>query len=839
MSVLPKQAKAVIIGGGIVGNSVAYHLAKLGWKDLVMVEKGPLPNTGGSTCHASNFIFPVDHSKEMTLITLDSLQQFKELGVFRESGGIELARTEERMQELRRRMQSAKAWGIEASLITPEEVSKLFPSVNTEVLLGGFYTPSAGVVDSLRAGTLMREAALAQEALQVFPNTEVLDIEVKKGRIAGIATTRGEMATEKIVICCGVWSPRIARMAGASIALIPVVHQMIDVGPISEFEHSTEEIEYPVLRDMDTFMYERQVGRNLEIGSYAHRPIIVPPDEIPSIEESKLSPTEMPFTKEDFDPQLEDALELLPQMLDKDEVEIQYSINGLLSLTPDGEPLIGETVEVKGLWSCAAVWIKEAPGFGRMTAEWMTHGVSEIDNHGMDISRFYEHARTQNYVESRARESFNKTYGIVHPQEQWALSRGMRVSPFYAREKELAAEFYETAGWERPHWYNSNENLLEEFADQIPKRTHEWDARWWSPIIHAEHLAMRERAGLFDLTAFAIFEITGPGALEYLQKMTVNQMDVAVGRSVYTPLLNERGNIKTDLTIMRLGEDWFRVVTGGSDGSRDKKWFTDHLPQDRSATLADMTSGVCTLGLWGPKARDILQTVTQTDLSHEAFSFGSVEEIILDRIRVHALRISYVGDLGWELHIPMEHGQFVWDLLWEAGKPHGMIPAGIGVYGTTGRLEKSYRLYGAELDLEHNPQEAGLARPKVKSQNFMGKEAYLKAREQAPDSILCTLTVEDHRSASGELRYMLGGEPIVTRNNGQRIVDAHGRSSYVTSAGAGPSVGKYILMAYLPPEYIHNEKPLAVEYLTEQYPVKVAVAGGGALFDPKNERMLR
>lgn len=839
MNELPKYAKVVVIGGGIVGNSVAYHLAKLGWQEIVMIEKGPLPNTGGSTCHASNFIFPVDHSKEMTEITLDSMKQFKELGVFRESGGIELARTEERMQELQRRMQSAKAWGIESSLVTPEEIKKLFPWVNMDVLLGGFYTPSAGVVDSLRAGTLMREAAQAMGTLTVFPNTEIKDIAVTRGRVSGISTTRGDIATETVVICCGVWSPRIARLAGASIALTPVVHQMIDVGPIAEFEHCTEEIEYPILRDMDTLMYERQVGRNLEIGSYAHRPIIVRPDDIPSIEAAKLSPTEMPFTKDDFDPQLADALELLPEMLDKDEVEIQYSINGLLSLTPDGEPIIGETVEVKGLWSSAAIWIKEAPGFGRMTAEWMTHGIPEIDTHGVDIARFYEHARTQNFVESRANESFNKMYGIVHPNEQWANSRGLRVSPFHAREKELAAEFYETAGWERPHWYNFNKKLLEEYADRIPDRTQEWDARWWSPIINAEHLAMRERAAMFDLTAFAIFDIAGPGALDYMQKMTVNQMDVSIGRSVYTPLLNAQGNMKADLTIMRLGDDWFRVVTGGADGSRDKKWFSDHLPEDHSASLADMTSAVCTIGLWGAKARDILQSLTQTDLSHTAFPFGSVQEIILDRIRVYALRISYVGDLGWELHIPMEHGQFVWDLVWEAGQPHGIIPAGIGVYGTTARLEKGYRLYGAELDSDHNPKEAGLARPKVKSQDFIGKEAYLRAREQEPNAILCTLTVEDHKSATGELRYMLGGEPIVTLNDGKRIVDRHGRSSYVTSAGEGPSAGKHILMAYLPPEYTHNDKPLAVEYFTEPFPVKVAVAGGGSLFDPKNERMLR
>ncbi len=361
VSDLPKHAQVVVIGGGIVGNSVAYHLARFGWKEIVMVEKGPLPNTGGSTGHASNFVFPVDHSKEMTLITLDSMAQFKALGVFRESGGIELARTEARMQELHRRMASAKSWGIESFLVTPTEIKELFPWVDILVLRGGFYTPSVGVVDSLRAGTLMREAAQGMGALTVFANTEIHDIALKNSRVSGISTTRGEMTTETIVICCGVWSPRIASMAGASIPLTPVVHQMIDVGPIAEFEHCREEIEYPILRDMDALMYERQIGRNLEIGSYAHRPITVHPDDIPAIETAKLSPTEMPFTKDDFDPQLEDALTLLPAMLDKEEVEIQYAINGLLSLTPDGEPIIGETVEVKGLWSAAAIWIKEAP----------------------------------------------------------------------------------------------------------------------------------------------------------------------------------------------------------------------------------------------------------------------------------------------------------------------------------------------------------------------------------------------------------------------------------------------------------------------------------------------
>lgn len=838
MSNLPKHAQVVIVGAGIVGNSVAYHLAQLGWKDLVMIDKGPLPNTGGSTAHASNFIFPVDHSKEMTQITLDSTAQYKALGVHRESGGIELARSEARMQELRRRMASAKSWGIESSLVTPSEVKELFPWVDTDIILGGFYTPSVGVVDSLRAGTIMREKAKEMGALQVFTHTEITGIDVTEGRVAGIQTAKGNMSAEYIVICCGVWSPRIAAMAGASLALTPIVHQMIDVGPIAEFEKCTEEIEFPILRDMDTFMYERQVGRNLEIGSYAHRPITIHPDDIPSIEASKLSPTEMPFTKDDFDPQLEQALELLPEMLDKDEVEIQYSINGLISITPDGEPLIGETPEVKGLWSCAAIWIKEAPGSGRLLAEWMTHGHSEVDNHGVDVSRFYDHAKTENFVLSRANESFNKMYGIVHPAEQWGESRGLRVSPFYAREKELGAVFYEAMGWERPHWYDSNKPLLEKYADQIATRTQEWDARWWSPIIDAEHLAMRENAAMIDLTAFALFDITGPGALDYIQKMAVNQMNVAVGRAVYTPILNEKGTFKSDLTIMRLGTNHFRVVTGAFDGSRDKKWFTQNLPEDQSVTLTDTTSSLCTIGVWGPKSRDIMQVLTKDDLSHEGFKFGSVKSIVLDHVRVLAFRISYVGELGWEFYIPMEHGQYVWDLIWKAGQPHGLIPAGIGVYGTTGRLEKGYRLFGSELDGEYNPVEAGLARPKVKSAKFIGKEAYLKARKEGPAAILCTLTVDDHTSSTGELRYMLGGEPIVTED-GKRIVDSHGRSSYVTSAGAGPSLGKHILMAYLPPDYAKEGQQLAVEYFNERYPVTVAVAGGGSAFDPKNERVMR
>ena len=834
---VPKHARVVVIGSGIVGNSVAYHLGRLGWRDIVLLDKGPLPNPGGSTGHASNFIYLVDHSKEMTALTVESVSQYRELGVFTESGGFEVARTPERMQELTRRMASAKSWGIEpVSLVTPAEVKKLVPYINETIILGGFYTPGVGVVDSLRAGTLMREKGVASGALHVSANTEVTGIDLKNGRVSCVRTTAGDIEVENVVVCCGVWSPRVGLMAGAHIPLTPAVHQMIDVGPVPRFAGARSDIEHPIVRDMDTNMYERQAGGDLEIGSYAHRPILYNPEDLPSVQQAALSPTEFPFTQADFAPQMEHALELMPEIVGDEKVGVKYAINGILSLTPDGMPVLGESSDVAGLWSASAVWVKEGPGTGKTLAEWMVHGESEIDVHASDAARFHEHQKSRLHVRARAAEGFNKTYGIVHPSEQWASNRNVRLAPFHQRERELQAFFFEAAGWERPFWYESNASLLDEFGDRITRRTAEWESRWWSPIINAEHLAMRDRAAMVDLSAFTIFDVLGPGALDTVQRASVRQMDVPIGRVVYTPVLSPGGGFKADLTIMRLDDEVFRVVTGGAHGPADRKWFAGHLPEDGSAQIADITSAWTTLGLWGPRARDILSSVTRDDVSHEGFPFGRCRTIEVDAVRVLASRISYVGDLGWELYVPMEQGLLLWDTLWEAGQPHGMAACGIGVYGTTGRLEKCYRAHGNELETEYNVVEAGMTAPRVKAEDFVGKEAHLRHREEEPAAILCTLTVDDHKSKSGEKRYMLGREPIVARD-GTRLVDGKGRGSYVTSAGAGPSVGKHILMAYLPPEHANAGEQLAVEYMGERYPVSVAVAGSTPLFDPENLRV--
>ena len=845
----PPKAKVAVIGAGIVGNCLVEHLAMLGWDDLVLIDKGPLPNPGGSTGHASNFIFPTDHGREIALLTLESQRQYEALGVNTTCGGIEVARTEARMEELRRRMTSSRVWGIDSALLTPAEVAARVPFVNPDVILGGFYTPSVSVVDSVKAGTIMRERALARGVLTVLDETEVTGLEVDpvpfgRPRIRAVTMTRGTIEVDHAIIACGAWSPRLAAMAGATIPLTPAVHQMADFGPVEILVGTGNEIGYPIVRDMDSFMYERQSDGAMEVGSYAHRPILVHPDDIPSVAEAERSPTELPFTPGDFAPQLEHAREIMGELLSG--TGMQYAVNGLLSLTPDTQQVLGETAEVANLWSAAAVWVREGPGSARLIAEWMTHGYPRLlDPHGSDVTRFQPRERTEHHVRARCREHFPKTYGIVHPREQWESERGMNRSPFHPRTEALGAEYFEARGWERPQWYASNEDLVARYG--VPNRPHEWDRRWWSPIINAEHLHLREKVGIVDLGAFQIFDVSGPGVVPYLERLTVNACDRPVGSSIYTPLLTPDGGFRADLTIQRLARDRFRIVTGVFDGARDAFWFRKHLPADGSVQFEDRSSAISTLGVWGPYAGALLSRVADcgtgghpgaggSALRQNDFPYSTTRHLLIDGIPTTMLRISYVGESGWEIYTRTEHGLALWDAIWGAGRDFDARPAGIGVYGTTGRMEKGYLLMGSELTSEYSPVEAGLARRGVKRADFIGKGAYLKARERGPAAGICTLTMDDHTSVSGVARFPTGGnEPVLTLN-GDRITDPLGRESRVTSAGMGPSVGKYLLMAYLPVEHARVGERLLVMYMNETFPVTVA-AVGGALFDPSGTRM--
>jgi glycine cleavage system aminomethyltransferase T/glycine/D-amino acid oxidase-like deaminating enzyme len=845
MSDFPTKARCVVIGAGIVGNCVVGHLSDMGWTDLVLLDKGPLPNPGGSTGHASNFIFPVDHSKEIVDLTTESQRQYEELGMQNTCGGIEVARTEERMEEFKRRMTSATCWGIESHLLTPAEVKEKVPFISEDVILGGFYTPSVSAVDSLETGTIMRRKAAEAGNLSVFANTEVLDIETAPGlnkpKIVAVVTDKGRIECEHVVVACGVWSPKIAEMAGATIPLTPAVHQMADVGPFDMLAETNQELAYPIVRDMDTFCYERQTAGSMEVGSYAHRPILHRVEEIPSNDEAALTPTEMPFTDDDFDQQMEEAIELMEFLGDG---EIRYAINGLLSLTPDASPVLGPTVEVENMWSAAAVWIKEGPGVGKLMAEWMTHGYPHVtDPHGADVTRFYPEARNVHHIEARCEEHFNKTYGIVHPREQWDSRRDVTVGPVKARTDALDAFYFQAGGWERPHWYESNADLVGRYGANTG-RTHEWDARWWSPITDAEQLHLRENVGLIDLSAFQVFEVSGPGVVDYIEHMVVNKCDLPVGRSIYTPVLNESGGFRSDLTVMRMADDRYRIVTGAFDGGRDEYWFRHNLPgTDADAAsrvqFENRTNAMTTFGVWGPRAVELLSTLTESDLSQEAFPYGRVQEVLIAGLPCQLFRISYIGAAGFEIYTQAQHGLALWDAIYGAGDPFDLRPVGAGVYGTNGRLEKGYRLMGAELEDEYNPVEAGLARPKVKAAEFIGKAAYLAAREEEQVAALCTLSFASLQCAAGYDRYPMGAgnEPVLTMG-GERIVDAKGRVSRVTTAGNAPSVGKYLAMAYLPMELAAVGTKLQVMYQHELYPVTVEATGADlALFDPDDSRM--
>ncbi len=841
MAEFPKKAKCVVIGAGIVGNCLVGHLTKLGWTDLVLLDKGPLPNPGGSTGHASNFIFPVDHNKEMCLLGEQSANQYRNLGLSVDSGGIEIARTQQRVDEFKRRMTSATAWGVEAHLLTPEQVHELVPFVNTDIVLEGFYCPTVSVVDSLETGTQMRNIAVAA-GCHVAANTEVLDIITEDGpnpsdrTVKAVVTDKGTIETDYVVIACGVWSNRVANMADAYIPLVPAVHQMADVGPLDILAETNNEIGYPIVRDMDTYCYERQSSGSMEVGSYAHRPIFHHPDEIPSNEEAALSPTEMPFTPDDFDLQMEQAIELIDMLGD---AEIKYAINGLLSLTPDAMPCLGELPEVRNLWSAAAIWVKEGPGMAQVVAEWMTFGYPRVlDVHGSDIARFYPEERGDDHIWARSAEHFNKTYGIVHPQEQWESRRNIRVSPYFSRQQDLQAEFFQARTWERPQWFKSNADLVNRY--EVEERPVEWDARWWSPITVAEHLNLRENCGMVDLSAFQVFELTGPGAVAYADYLAVNKVDVAEGRSIYTPWLTPDGGFHSDLTMMRMGPERVRIVTGVFDGGRDEFWARRHMPTDGSVSFTNLTDQITTIGVWGPNAPHVLSALTNQDLSQTGLPYGSLMDVELNcggrTITATLFRISFVGDTGWEIYIAWEDGPVLWDTLMAVGAEYGLRPTGSGVYSISGRIEKGYRLMGAELESEYNPLEAGLARPKVKAAPFIGKEAYLAAREAGdPEVSMCVLTVEDQTDSQGRKRYMQGGnEPILTQN-GQRITDSHGRISRVTTAGPGPSVGKHLLMGYLPAELARPGTDLQVMYMNELFPVRVASTG--AVFDPEDTRL--
>jgi glycine cleavage system aminomethyltransferase T/glycine/D-amino acid oxidase-like deaminating enzyme len=811
---MESRAGGVIIGAGIVGCSVAEHLSRLGWRDVVVLDQGPLFEAGGSTSHAPGLMFQTNPSKMMTDLAKYSVGRYVELELDGrpcgyQVGGIEVAETEERWEDLKRKHGLATSWGLESQLISPQECVERVPVLDKNRIRGGFHVPTDGIAKAVRACEAMARLA-GERGARFYGETEVTGIEVKDGRVRSVETDRGRVETELVVSCAGMWGPRIGQMVGMKVPLLPMQHQYAWTTPLEELAGETREVVHPILRHQDFSMYFRQRGDHYGIGTYRHRPMPVSVDDIRRDYRGEGEfPSVWEFTPEDFESSWQEARKMLPAL---ERVEIDRPMNGLFSFTPDGGPLLGESREVRGFWIAEAVWITHAIGVGRVMAEWITDGVPSIDISGADVHRFEPYALSPSYVLARSAQSFREVYDIIHPQQPMEEPRPLRASPFYPRQRALGAYFLEASGWERPQWFEANESLLD--GREVSDRG-EWAGRYWSKIVAAEALATRERVALYDMTSLKKAEVTGPGALDFLQGLTTGQHDKPAGKVTYTLMLDGAAGIRSDVTVTRLDEDQFQL---GLNGPRDIEWMRRYLPSDGSVSVRDITPGTCCIGVWGPAARDVVQSLSEDDFSNEAFKFFNARRAYLREVPVTALRLSYVGELGWEIYTSADLGLRLWDLLWEAGRPYGVLAGGRGAFNAL-RVEKGYRAWGTDMTTEHDPYEAGLGfAVKLEKDDFVGREALLRRKEAGLRRKLACLVLDDPNVV------VMGNEPVW----------ADKAVGYVTSADFGYSLGQSIAYAWVTPEHAEVGNPLEVEYFGGRYQATVAEE---PLFDPAMKRM--
>jgi len=859
-SKFPSEAEVVIVGvGGIVGSMLAYWLAELGQKNIVGLEKSTIiPSDIASTAHASDFVYNTTHDKLGCWTTAFSRKFYEDNGFFLKKGGLEICRVgdDERWEELKRKVASGKAFGTNVSLISAAEAVEKFPLLEEESMIGAMWDPDAGLVvpRSQEVVNFAVESAKEKGALKTFTNTPATDFEIEDGKIVGVKTDKGTIKTNKVVIASGIWGPLMGDKAGVGVPLMPVEHPLLFFGPYEEIQDTEEMLVYPLLRDQGNSAYVRDTGKfhggMLEWGYYEDKnPRLVDPEDIGNPDKTMLSDSMRYLELEEIAEPLEKAFETTP-ILSELGWDEKSSFNGLLSVTADAGSLIGESPEVRGFWLCEAVWVKDGPGCARLCAEAMVNGKTQVDMHSFDISRFYPHQKEKEYVKTRAFENSQTIYTpAVHPREPYITQREMFVSPFYEREKELGGHFEnEVAGWERALAYMSNREKLDKYIKEVPSRENEWDTRHVPyDVANAEHLAMSDSVGMINLSHFPIMDIKGPDAERMLEYLSVAKVggNTPEGKVIYTNFLDEDGGVHADLTISRLGNDSYRVVTGGADGNRD--WVTLRNYRDDNGLNADInirTHDIATIGLWGPKAVEALGNfIDPNEIDIKNFPFVSAKNLTLNlsggkKVDVWAARISYVGESGWEIYFNnnKDDGLALYDSLLEVG----VVPVGIETYANSRRLEKSFRLQGADLETEYTAIEAAIQRPLVKEADFHGKAAHLAHREEDPCAILCTMTLDD-LNVSGKTRYPVGISPIIDPATGEVPIDSKGRRSYTTGMSYCPSLKKFVVMGYLPKEIAIQGKSLLIEYFNEDgdglYPITVQIVGKGSLYDPGNERV--
>ncbi len=848
MAVFPQKAKVVIIGlGGIVGASIAHHLIERGWDDIVGIDKSGIPTDIGSTAHASDFCYTTSHDFLSCWTTLYSIDFYDKLGHYARVGGLEVARVgdDDRMAEIKRKVTSGKAFGTRVSLVEPAEIKEKFPLIEESMVQGGMWDPDAGLViprSQTVAGKLIDEGEKSGKLLS-FANTPAQSLIVKDGRISGVVTHRGTIEADYVIVCAGLWGRLIAEMVGEDLPVMPVDHPLTFFGPYNEFANTGKEIGFPLMRDQGNSAYMRDTGDpktaeggQIEWGYYEEKnPRLCHPRDLLEKHEARLSPSQRDLDMEQIIEPLERAMELTP-ILGELGYNEGHSFNGLLQVTTDGGPSVGESQKVRGLWYCVAIWVKDGPGFGKLVADWMTDGRTSIDHNRIDYSRFYPHMLEEKFIEGRCTEAAQKIYNpAVHPREPYATGRNVRRSPFYEREKELGGYFMELGGWERAHGYAANEHLLEKYGDRIPVRANEWDNRHFWRVSNAEHLALSEDCGIINLSHFAMYDIEGPDHVELLEWLCAAKIggDANIGKGIYTHFLDDEGMVRADFTVIRMA-DRCRLIDGADAGPRDFHYMR-RVAQDKGfdVTITDVTERYVTIGIWGPNARTNLQKVVENPeiLSQENFPFAAIKQIRIAGKNVTAFRISYVGEQGWELHMAYGDALAVWDAL----RSTGAIAVGVETYANSRRMEKSLRLQNADLLTEYNLLEADLARPKVKEADFRGKAKHLEYRAREHQlAMLCTLVVTDNIDSNGVARYPVGILPVMDPESGETLVDELGRRSFTTSIAYGPTIGKNIALAYLPWCYAQEGRKLKVEYFGEIYPVEVVSVGYKPLYDAEN-----
>jgi glycine cleavage system aminomethyltransferase T/glycine/D-amino acid oxidase-like deaminating enzyme len=820
-----ERAQTVIIGAGIVGVSAAYHLTELGVSDVLVLEQGPLFETGGSTSHAPGIIFQTNGSRTMCRIAQDSVALYDSLEVDGERcwygvGGLELATSAERMQELRRRQGFARSYGIEGTeLLTPAEAAERSPLLDPSTIVGAYWVPSDGAGKGVKiVEALARRAEAAGVAFE--GGVTVTGFDVRAGRVYAVHTDRGSVECERVLLCAGIWGPTVGALAGVPIPLVAVQHQLVWTDPVPELAGLQGDTwaQQPVVRHQDMSLYFRQREDHFGVGNYRHEPIVTPQASLrrPG---GAMQPSLMPFTPGDFDLCEAETGRLFPALRGRMRPsDPARTLNGMFSFTPDAGSIVGESATVRGFWICEAVWVTHAGGMARQAVEWMVEGAPSYDLAEADANRFYPFQTSAPYVLERGKQQYREVYDIIHPLQQPAKPRGLKLTPFFERHRALGAEFFQGAGWERPQWFRANREAVGGVTHEWARRSG-WAARGWSPEVGAEHLATRERAALFDITPFAKFDVTGPDALSYLERVFANRIDRPVGSIVYTAALTERGGIRLDLTVTRKDEDRFRVVTGGGSGHHDEAFLRRQIRDGERVHIAVRTGSLFALGLWGPRARDVLAAATDVDVSNEAFPYMTARYLSIGEVTpVWAQRISYAGELGWELYGQIAMGQRAWDVLWEAGRDHGLAAAGAGAFDSL-RLEKGYRLWGQDIDTEHDPLSAGLGFAVRWDKEFAGRAALEAIRDAGgPAHRLSCMTLDDARAV------VMGKEPI---HHDGRVV------SYVTSANHGYSIGRGIVYGYLPAALAVEGTPVEVEYFGKRL---AATVTNDPLWDPKGER---